>query len=293
MHQWKKSVAEHNVDAWLARLDFVEPGRLAVVSRPGAKSHSVEVYCELQTEADALVRQFGGTAREVLPVDWQPSPAASAGRPLSIASGRLLVTGREADLAVLRSTHPTAHVLCVPAAMAFGTGEHATTAMCLRFLVETSRRLNRESVGWNTLDLGTGSGILALAARHLGSQHVLGLDNDRHAVRTAKENAVFNELTRGVKFQQADLLRRWQPDASRPWTVVTANLFSNLLVALMPVMAGALAPGGTLILSGILAAQADEVAAAARGAKLEVISRRRKGKWVALLARHDLSTERR
>ena len=130
---------------------------------------------------------------------------------------------------------------------------------------------------WNVLDLGTGSGILALAARQLGAKNALGLDNDRHAVRTARENAVLNGVARGVKFRQADLLRRWEPDPTRPWAVVTANLFSNLLVALMPLMARALAPDGFLITSGILRTQAEEVQAAAASARF---SRRRRGKWV-------------
>ena len=175
--------------------------------------------------------------------------------------------------------------------MAFGTGEHATTAMCLRLIVETSRRLNRGSGGsavktvGTSLDLGSGSGILALAARQFGARHALGLDNDPHAVRTAKENAALNSVVQGVKFAQADLLRKWQPDTTQTWAMVTANLFSNLLVALMPLMTRALAPGGFLIMSGILKTQADEVVAAASSAGLEIATRRRRGKWVALLAR--------
>ena len=65
MHQWKKVVAERNVDSWLERLHFVDPERLAVVSLPGARSQSMEVYCGKQSEAEALARQFGGKVREV------------------------------------------------------------------------------------------------------------------------------------------------------------------------------------------------------------------------------------
>ncbi len=285
MHRWKKAVTGSEVEAWLERLHFIDPERLAVVSLPGAKLESIEVYCEEQREAEALAGQFGGKMEEVRQESWQPAPATSPGKPLSIAGGRLLVTSRPEELEQARRAHPRSHVLCVPAAMAFGTGEHATTAMCLRLLVEASRRLNRAGNAWNVLDLGTGSGILALAARQLGAGKALGLDNDRHAVRTARENAVLNGVVSGVKFQQADLLRRWQPDEARPWPVITANLFSNLLVGLMPLMARALAPGGVLILSGILANQADEVVAAAFAQHLTVPTRRRRGKWVALLAR--------
>lgn len=278
-------MAERHVDLWMERLHFVDPERLAVVSLPGARLQSVEVYCEKQSEAEALVEQFGGKAQEVRQESWQPPPTTLPGKPLSIAGGRVLVTARPEELEQARIGHPRSHVLCVPAAMAFGTGEHATTAMCLRLLVETSQRLSRTATAWNVLDLGTGSGILALAARQLGAKYTLGLDNDRHAVRTARENAMLNGITRGVKFQQADLLRRWQPDATHPWAVVTANLFSNLLVELMPLMVRALADGGVLITSGILATQADEVANAITAENLEIVTRRRRGKWVALLAK--------
>ena len=287
MHQWKKFVAERNVAAWLERLASVDPERLAVVERPGVRSQSLEVYCATRRDAEELARQFGGTVREVRLEDWQPAPATSPGKPLSIAGGRLLVTAHEEEFPALRDRAGRGDVLCIPAAMAFGTGEHATTAMCLRLLVETSRKVGRAGGNpWNALDLGTGSGILALAARKLGAAYALGLDNDRHAVRTARENAVLNEVTRGVKFGQADLLISWQAvDTTRSWAVITANLFSNLLVALMPSMARTLATDGYLILSGILASQADEVVAAAQGAGLEIQTRRKRGKWVALLAR--------
>ena len=138
--------------------------------------------------------------------------------------------------------------------MAFGTGEHATTAMCLRFLTEIARRRRTEK--WELLDLGMGSGILALAGSVFGASHAFGLDNDAHAVRTARENARLNGVSaRRVQFARADL-SIWRPDG-RAWPVVMANLFSELLVRLMPgVIAPAVAPGGDLVLSGVLATQA-------------------------------------
>ena len=114
--------------------------------------------------------------------------------------------------------------LIIPAAGAFGTGEHATTAMSLRLLEEITRNL---PPGWRLLDAGTGTGILALAARRLGASEVLGLDNDPRAVAHARQNARLNRISR-ARFIAADLLR-WKPSAR--YEVVTANLFSELLIA--------------------------------------------------------------
>ena len=268
---WQKSVAPERVDMWTARLAFIGLERLAVVERPGVASRRLEVYLPTEGPARALASAFGGSVREVRDADWQPS---SSGRTLSIA-GRLSITGRPEELEMLRAAGPA---LCIPAAMAFGTGEHATTAMCLRLLAGVARQ--RRGAPWELLDLGTGSGILALAGRLLGAERALGFDNDPHAVRTAKENAGANGVNRAT-FRRMDLVRSWQPD--RTWPVIAANLFSGLILALLPRIATALAPGGQLILSGILATQADEVAAALAAQGL-LASRRRKGRWVAFLA---------
>jgi ribosomal protein L11 methyltransferase len=137
---------------------------------------------------------------------------------------------------------------------------------------------------WKLLDLGSGSGILALAGRLFGARTALGLDNDPKAVRTARENAALNGM-REVKFQRADLLGNWQPEAGS-WPVITANLFSELLTALLPRIRTALAKDGSLIASGVLASQAAELESSLRQNDLETVVRRRRGKWTAFLIRH-------
>lgn len=283
---WQKRVAPDRMDHWAERLArAVEPTRLIVVET--LRASRLEICCADVAEAEALVSRFGGRVREVLDAAWQtPAPAATAARPLRVGR-RLLVTGVEdgATLTDLRAAYPRRTVLSIPAAMAFGTGEHATTAMCLRLLDEQTRNLPPGT--WDALDLGTGSGILALAARRFGARTVLGLENDPHAVRTARENARRNGLhSPAVRFQRADL-RRWSPVAGgQTWPVVMANLFSTLLVELLPtVIVPALAPGGRLIASGVLAGeQTAEVEGALRGAGLELRETRRRGKWRAFLA---------
>ena len=131
------------------------------------------------------------------------------------------------------------------------------------------------------LDLGSGSGILALAGRLFGARAALGLDNDPHAVRTARENATLNGV-RGVRFSRADLLDGWRPERGS-WPLITANLFSELLTALLPPIRAALTDGGFLIASGVLASQADDLEKAFRKNRLELVARRRRGKWTAFL----------
>lgn len=163
--------------------------------------------------------------------------------------------------------------LNVPAGAAFGTGEHATTAMSLRIL----ERLTRDwSQGWSIVDLGTGSGILALAARLLGAKRVVAIDNDSVAISTAKQNARLNKI-RGIQFRVADV-RDWKfPSAVK---VITANLFSELLMEMMPKLKAA----RWVILSGILRAQEGDVRQALTHDKIDIIEARRRGKWVAMLA---------
>ncbi len=273
-------MAAGQIDAWYEQLlNVVDPQRLAIVALPNRRTQRLEVYCDAARQARALAAQFGGRVIEIEPASWQPPPATAPGRPLSIG-GRLFVTSREEELAALRTAWPGRHTLCIPAAMAFGTGEHATTAMCLRILLDVARR--RPAHTWELLDLGMGSGILALAGRQFGARAVLGLDNDPHAVRTARGNARLNGLAaRAVRFNQEDL-PAWAPPPGQTWAVVTANLFSELLIRLMPtVIAPAVASGGDLILSGVLATQSDEVKAAVRAAGLTLAATKSRGRWRA------------
>ena len=286
MYRWRKIVPSAQADVWIERLaDSVDPQRLAIVMLPNRSTQRLEVYCDTVGQARNLAGLYGGQTVEIKPASWLPVPATAPGRPLSVG-GRLLVTSREAELEPLRSAHPNCRVLCIPAAMAFGTGEHATTAMCLRTLLDVARR--RPPGEWDLLDLGTGSGILALAGKQMGARSVLGLDHDPHAVRTARENAHLNGLaTRTVRFKRADL-PRWTPPPGQRWAVVTANLFSELLISLMrPVIAPTVAPEGDLILSGVLATQADEVIAAVRAAGFTLLSTKSRGRWRAFHCRQD------
>ena len=126
------------------------------------------------------------------------------------------------------------------------------------------------------VDLGTGSGILALAAKRLGAKSVIGIDNDPAAISTAKQNARLNKIS-GVKFRLGDV-RRWK--SRRKVDIVTANLFSELLIEILPRIKTA----RRLILSGILRNQERDVRRALARNKIDILEARRRGKWVAMLA---------
>ncbi|HXA10068.1 MAG TPA: 50S ribosomal protein L11 methyltransferase, partial [Chthoniobacterales bacterium] len=221
-----------------------------------------------RTQAARLMRDFQGSAKQ-LPHDWRQeylSPQIHA--PVRVGK-RLLVVAE-----TIPSDRPQ---LIVPAAGAFGTGEHATTAMCLRLLEEATRK---SSPGWRLLDAGTGTGILALAARRFGAGAVLGLDSDPVAVAHARQNARLNHISR-VRFLAGDVLT-WKPVA--PYDLITANLFSELLIAALPIFRRTLRSKGRLIVSGILRAQAASVVHALGCSQFRLKQQRRRGKWVALLA---------
>lgn len=272
---WRKLASAKWADAWVERLRGLDASRLAVVQMAGARGLRLEYYCRTRAEGERIVARFGGGLRPLRPESWRPRGAPVAAKPLRFGS-RLIVTGREEELGALRAEFPRRVVLCIPAALAFGSGEHATTAMCLRLVLAEGKR--RAGLRWSMLDLGTGSGVLALAARALGAHDATGLDYDPPCVRTARENARLNSL-RGVKFAVADV-HEWKP--AQRWDVITANLFSIVLVRVMPKLRRALAADGELIVSGLLADQADDVRTAARSAGFDLVEMRCRGRWRAL-----------
>jgi len=223
--------------------------------------------------------RFGGSVRPLNPAAWSRGALGSPFRPLRFG-GKLVVTGHDEEVEKLRRRNPRRAVLCIPAALAFGSGEHATTAMCLRLLVEIAKR--RENESWDALDLGAGSGILAIAARALGANAVFGVDYEPACVRTARDNVKRNHLAR-VSFAVADVLA-WK--AAKRWNVITANLFMNVLLQILPKLRSTLAWDGDLILSGLLNDQAATVIARAKSSKLDLVEERRRGRWRALHFRH-------
>lgn len=168
-------------------------------------------------------------------------------------------------------------VISLDPGMAFGTGLHPTTRLCLAMIEAVADRglLFRAKA----LDVGCGSGILSIAAALLGADSVLGVDTDPLAVETTISNASLNGLSGSIKAMQASVPLA---GGKTQFDIVLANLVASLLIDLSQHLASAVKPGGRLIASGIFADREPEVRKAFESAGLRVTGGRQEGDWVAL-----------
>ena len=285
MYLWRKSATPRWLGVHEAALRAKANAKLVVIEQPDRKKLQVEVCCKSKMQARPFVRQFGGRIQK-LPRDWlqrfsrvQNSKPIKIGKRLVISNvGGTLVSRLRAGTKKSGRKGPS-HIV-IPVGMAFGTGDHATTAMSLRLLEEASRKLKP---GWSLVDLGTGSGILALAATRFGARRAIAIDNDARAIATARENARMNRID-DVCFRIGDA-RRWR--SAHKIDIVTANLFSELLIEILPKLKRSLKHNGRMILSGLLRTQERELRRALRSQKIDIVHVRRRGKWVAMLAKKD------
>ena len=248
--------------------------RFAISSVAGRQRLKVEVFLDDESDGSELVRMYGGSVETLADEDWQSVPV----KPILVkVRDRLVITSTtEPDAqAKLRDMYPGRELLIIPAELAFGTGEHETTATCLRFLVDVAK----ERGSWSLLDLGTGTGILAIAAKLLGASKALGWENDPLAVSVAERNVLAHGLKPDAVTIEAEDVLTWMPQEAE-WDVITANMFSEILIATFPKMRQALKPDGTLIISGILREQEAETLRAAEKAGFQMTDVKRVGKWV-------------
>jgi ribosomal protein L11 methyltransferase len=265
MYLWRK----HATNDWLRQHNEVLDERfgeaLATIERQGKARTIVQISCATRRKAIQLQDEFGGTI-EKLARDWlQQFAKRTRTKPLRIGS-RLLI-GRT----------PGPNTIVIPAEAAFGTGEHATTAMCLRMLERVTRTLPG---GWSLFDAGTGSGILAIAASRFGAARIVATDNDPLASATARRNARRNRI-RNIEFRTGDVLKQ---KVRGKFDLITANLFSELLIAGLPAWLSTLAEDGRLIFSGVLRAQEPTLMTALRRHRCRVAEIKHRGKWIAVLA---------
>jgi ribosomal protein L11 methyltransferase len=148
-------------------------------------------------------------------------------------------------------------VIWLDPGLAFGTGNHETTRLCCERLVVLAANAGDKVGECRVIDAGCGSGILALSASRLGFKRIVGFDNDPEAVRVSEENAVLNDLDRAVDFFVGDLISGLA--GGRQAEVVLANIQADVLMRFTKELTGAVAVGGSLILSGILAIELDKV----------------------------------
>jgi ribosomal protein L11 methyltransferase len=225
------------------------------------------IYMTAADEAE-IARQFGellrtqfpalSVEREVLPdIDWI---AKSLEGLKPVRAGRFLVHGsHDADKVGTNDIG-----ILIEAGQAFGTGHHGTTAGCLNMIgdVMKSRRVS------NALDLGTGSGVLAIAVRHLARIPVVATDIDPVAIRVATDNAEVNGVGHAIRFATAPGFHHAIFRENGPFDLIIANILARPLMKLAPELVAHLSDRGTVILSGILSAQRWKVIAAYNGAGL-------------------------
>ena len=214
---------------------------------------SVRIFFQTPTDRDAahraLAEHFAVTAVDVSDEDWARRSQENL-TPITV--GRItIVPSPQVPSPQVPSPQVPYTIVIVPS-MGFGTGHHATTRLCLAALQTIDLR---DQV---VLDIGTGSGVLAMAAERLGAARATGIDHDADAIQSARENLELNREIRSVSFDLADLAMARLPAAD----VVTANLTGTLLVRSSSAVLAAVRPGGTLILSGLLSHERDEVCAA-------------------------------
>jgi len=159
--------------------------------------------------------------------------------------------------------------------MAFGTGTHPTTVLCIRALEKYVRPGDR------VYDVGTGSGILSIAAAKLGAREILALDLDEVAVRSAQSNVKINKESGKITVKKNNLL----DNVEGPAELVVANILAEVIVRFTEDVARGLVPGGLFIASGIITAREADVKQALREAKLEVIETSYIDDWVAIIAK--------
>lgn len=271
-HLWTRLTSKNHEDAWVERLLFAGHENLVIKAFPASRTLRLQVYTNVLT-AKKLVKLFGGSVRPFRLDTWKP-PEVKRRKPLCIEGGIRLHNDRELFLEDRKKKK--GYPLLIPAEMAFGTGEHATTKSCLRILSAIAADLLPGK--WSLLDLGMGSGILGLAAELLGAEKILGIDFDKRCVKVAKVNSKANNLKK-AEWLQADLLQ-WKIPGT--WDVIAANIYSTILSAAAAKIVKAMKPGGSLILSGIFAQEIPEIEKNFSDLGLQKKQEIVQGKWGAL-----------
>jgi ribosomal protein L11 methyltransferase len=273
---WKASIALTKAEAadMAATLELASnPQAVLIAEEPFEDAAVVEaLYTE---EPDpAYLSKVARRAVSVAPLpdqDW--IKLSQEGLP-PVRAGRFFVYGAHDAGQVPHGVIP----MKIEAGLAFGTGHHETTALCLAVLSDLARG---QAAFHNVLDLGTGTGLLAIGAAKLWKKKVLASDIDPVAVTVTRENAQANGVAPLVLAAVADGLDNPLLKNSAPYDLIIANILAGPLTRLAPAITRALAPGGTLVLSGLLRNQ--ELLVTSFYKQLRFVGRRRMGPWSALV----------
>ena len=272
---WKASVSLPKLEAadMSSLLELAsEPQAVLIVEEPFGPGATVELLYTDEPDAGFLSKIAGQpVAVEPLPdQDW--IRLSQEGLP-PVRAGRFFVYGAHDAGIVPHGVIP----MRIEAGLAFGTGHHETTALCLAVLSDLARR--RAFV--DVLDLGCGTGLLAIGAAKLWKRAVLASDIDPVAIDVTNENARGNGVAPLVRGVVADGLANPALAAAAPYDLIIANILAGPLTRLAPSIVKAMAPEAMLVLSGLLHEQEAMVLSYYRG--LKFIGRRRQGPWSALV----------
>lgn len=275
---WKASVQLSKAEAAdvSALLELTPPHPQAVLTseEPFEDRATVEALYVDMPDGDFLSKLAGKEVHVALlpDVDW--IKLSQEGLP-PVRAGRFFVYGAHDAGTVPDGVIP----IRIEAGLAFGTGHHETTALCLSVLSDLSKRRAYR----NVLDLGCGTGLLAIGAVKLWHRRVLATDIDAIAIEVTRENAVANETGPLVRAAVADGMQHPAIAGTAPFDLILANILAGPLTKLAPDICRAVAPGGTLVLSGLLHWQENLVLSFYRPHGLILRGIRRMNAWSALV----------
>jgi ribosomal protein L11 methyltransferase len=222
---------------------------------------------------DATLR---AAAIDVPDEDWAVRSQASV-TPIRI--GQIVVTPPWAPDATPCGAGPgRPATIVIQPSVGFGTGHHASTRLCLELMQRVP------IAGARVADVGTGSGVLALAAWRLGAAHVMAIDTDGDALEAARDNVTLNGGPTAITLRRGRIGRDRSLLTPGACDLILANVTGTLLMRQARLLAGALAAGGRIVASGILGAEARAVTGALTAAGCAVVDRAQEGDWVALIA---------
>ncbi|HEX4295301.1 MAG TPA: 50S ribosomal protein L11 methyltransferase [Rhizomicrobium sp.] len=250
------------------------PQALLISEEPFEDRATVEALYVAMPDGDLLAKLAGREVFVVLLPDQDWIKLSQEGLP-PVRAGRFFVYGAH-DAGVVP---PGVIPIRIEAGLAFGTGHHETTALCLGALSDLSKRRRFD----NVLDLGCGTGLLAIGAAKLWRKPVLASDIDVVAVEVTRENAAANGEAPLIRAFTADGLTHPVLARKAPYDLIIANILASPLTRLAPEIARSLAPGGMALLSGLLAWQENMVTSFYRPQGLVYRGARRSGSWSALL----------
>jgi ribosomal protein L11 methyltransferase len=273
---WKASIALTKAEASdvAAALELAGDAQAVLIAEePFEDAAVVEALYTEEPDAAYLSSVVGRTINVAPLPDQDWIRLSQEGLP-PVRAGRFFVYGAHDAGIVPHAVIP----MRIEAGLAFGTGHHETTALCLSVLSDLSKG---QAAFHNVLDLGTGTGLLAIGAAKLWKKKVLASDIDPVAVEVTRENARANGVGPLILAVTADGLDNPLLKNGAPYDLIIANILAGPLTKLAPAITKALAPGGTLVLSGLLRNQ--ELLVTSFYKQLRFLGRHRMGPWSALV----------